>query len=69
MAKEVQNGVHGATGNDEVIGWDNQLSNGFIIQHANVQLQYLIILHTDTLFKWIFWLLVNYIFLDFFRNA
>ena len=38
FAKEVQNGVHKLISNKEVMGWDNQLSNGLILDY---QLQYL----------------------------
>ena len=38
FAKESQNGVHGMIDNKEVMGWDNQLSNGIILDY---QVQYL----------------------------
>jgi len=38
-AKEMQNGVHEAIGNNQVMGWDNQLSNGLILDYEMEYLQ------------------------------
>ena len=48
LAEQVQNGVHGAIGNDEVLGWDNQLSNGLILDY---QVDYLGLLPISTAFS------------------
>ncbi len=33
LASQTQNGVHASIGNNEVMGWDNQISNGLILDY------------------------------------
>ena len=47
MTRQVQNGVHELIGNDEVMGWDNQLSNGLILDY---QVDYLGLIPLSTSF-------------------